>query len=156
VGRLLPGTDLIGGITKICEQYDIKTGVVTTAIGSLHKAVFKYLVPNPELKMRAGYSDPYEMDGPIEFCSGMGLICQNEKGETNVHFHGVFNTSIREGYEKVVPDYVYGGHVVEGKNPVAATLDLMILELKGVEIVRKYDEETEIPTKLDINRKCIR
>lgn len=152
VGRLLPGTDVMEGIKKICNEYGIKNGVVTTAIGSLHKAVFKYLIPNPELKMRAGYGEPYKLDGPIEFCSGMGLICQNEKGELVVHFHGVFNTSLRQGYEKVVPDYIYGGHFVEGENPVAATLDIMIVELKGVEMVRKYDEETEIPTKLDIKK----
>lgn len=150
VGRLLPGTDLIEGIKKICDEYGIKNGVVTTSIGSLHQAVFKYLVPNPKLKMRAGYGEPYVLDGPIEFCSGMGLICQDEKGELAVHFHGVFNTTIKQGYEKVVPDYIYGGHLEEGKNPVAATLDLMIVELKGVEIVRKYDEETELATRLDI------
>lgn len=150
VGRLLPGTDLIEGIAKICNDYGIKNGVVSTAIGSLHKAVFKYLIPNPELKMGAGYGEPYELDGPIEFCSGMGLICQNEKGELIVHFHGVFNTSIKKGYVKVVPEYMYGGHMEPGKNPVAATLDLMIVEVKGVEMVRKYDEETEIATKLDI------
>lgn len=150
IGRLLPGTDLIEGIEKICTDYDIKNGVVTTAIGSLQKAVFKYLIPNPKLKIGAGYGEPYELDGPIEFCSGMGLICQNENGDVNIHFHGVFNTSIKKGCEKVVPDYIYGGHIEAGKNPVAATLDIMIVEIKGVDVVRKYDEETEIATRLDI------
>ena len=99
--------------------------------------------------MRTGYGEPYELNGPIEFCTGTGLICQNEKGKLAIHFHGVFNTSMKQG-EKVVPDYIYGGHLVEGKNPVAATLDLMIVELTGINIVRKYDEETEITTRLDI------
>ena len=155
VGRLLPGTDLIDGIAKICTDNGIKYGVVTTAIGSLHKAVFKYLIPNSELKMGAGYGDPYEMDGPIEFCSGMGLICPNEKGELIIHFHGVFNTSLQKGYKEVVPDVIYGGHMEPGENPVAATVDLMIVEVKGVEMIRKYDEETEIATKLDIKETSI-
>jgi hypothetical protein len=31
-------------------------------------------------------------------------------------------------------------------------MDIMIIELKGVNITRKYDDETEIPTRLDYEK----
>ncbi|MCW3975660.1 MAG: DUF296 domain-containing protein [Candidatus Bathyarchaeota archaeon] len=151
--RLKPGTDLMGGLHKICEDYRIKNGVITCCIGSLRRTAFKFLIPNEALKLGSAYGDPYEMDGPIEFLGGQGLICELEDGNRAIHLHGLLNrTSVENGKPK--PDFVIGGDFGVGtdKNPILATMDIMIMELKGVNITRKYDDETEIPTRLDYEK----
>jgi predicted DNA-binding protein with PD1-like motif len=153
VGRLLPGTDLMEGLNKICDQYNIKNGVIVDCIGSLRKSVFKFLIPNPKLKLGSGYGDPYTLDGPIEFLGGQGIISQGEDGTRKIHLHGLVNrTSVEGGKPK--PDYVLGGDfgVPKGSNLVLATMDVTILEVKGLNIVRKMDAETEIPTRLDFEK----
>jgi len=153
VGRLLPGTDLMEGLQKICDQYNIKHGVIVDCIGSLRKAVFKFLIPNPKLKLGSGYGEPYVLDGPIEFLGGQGIITQGEDGTRKIHLHGLVNrTSVEDG--KAKPDYVLGGDfgVPSGSNLVLATMDVTIVEVKGLNIVRKMDAETEIATRLDFEK----
>lgn len=133
--RLLPGTDVIEGIEKLCDEYGMKYAFVDCAIGSLEKATFMYLVPKPEAKIKAGYCAPFELSGPIEFLGGLGIVCEGEKGERITHFHGTFSDQL---------DHVYGGHLVKGKNPTLITMDLIITEIKDVKLLRKYDPETEI------------
>jgi len=153
VGRLLPGTDLMEGLNKICDQYNIQNGVIVECIGSLRKSVFKFLIPNPKLKLGSGYGDPYTLDGPIEFLGGQGVITQGEDGKRKIHLHGLVNrTSVEEGKPK--PDDVLGGDfgVPPGSNLVLATMDVTIVEVKGLNITRKYDTETEIATRLDFEK----
>jgi len=133
--RLLPGTDVIEGIEKICEDHGIKYAFVGCSIGSLQKATFLYLVPKPEAKVKAGYTPPFELPGPIEFLGGLGLVCEGVDGERLTHFHGTVSDKL---------DHVYGGHFVKGQNLVLVTMDLVIIEVKGVKLLRKYDEETEL------------
>lgn len=153
VGRLLPGTDLMEGLNKLCDQYSIKHGVIVDCIGSLRKAVFKFLIPNPKLKLGSGYGEPYTLDGPIEFLGGQGVITLGEDGARKIHLHGLVNrTSVEGGKPK--PDYVLGGDfgVPPGSNLVLATMDITIIEVNGLNITRKYDAETEIATKLDFEK----
>lgn len=144
--RLKPGADLIEGIEKICKDFGVKNAFVCCSIGSLQKAAFQYLIPKPQLKLKTGYGEPLEVPGPIELVAGMGIVCHNEKGEMATHLHAFFS-DYRPG-----PDHGYGGHMVKGKNPILATMDLLILEVKGVDITRKYDEETEIAVALEFKR----
>ncbi len=142
VARLKPGTDLIEGIERICRDFHVRNAVVCCSIGSLQKATFQYLISKPETKLKSGYGDPLEIGGPIEFTAGMGIVCQNEKGEMVTHFHAVFSDY------RPSPDHGYGGHMVKGKNPILATMDLLILEVSGIDVIRKYDDETELSTSL--------
>ncbi len=153
VGRLLPGTDLYEGISKICDDYNIKHGIICECIGSLRQAVFKFLIPNEKLKLGSGYGEPYRLAGPIEFCGGMGIITLGEDGTRKIHFHGLFNQTRVEG-GKAKPDFILGGDfgVEKGQNRVLATMDVTILEIKGLNITRKYDSETEIATRLDFEK----
>lgn len=131
--RLLPGTDIIEGIEKICEDYSIKYAFIGCSIGSLRKASFLFAVPKPEAKVKAGYSTPLELTGPIEFLGGLGVVCEDEKGERLTHFHGTVSDKL---------DHVYGGHFMKGQNPVLTTIDLIIIEIKGAKLLRRYDDET--------------
>lgn len=133
--RLLPRTDLVEGIERICEDYEIKYAFVNCSIGSLEKATFMIVAPKPEAKIKAGYTAPFELPGPIEFLGGHGIVCKGANGERVTHFHGVISDQF---------NHVYGGHFVKGKNPILATMDLIISEVKGVKLLRKYDEETNL------------
>lgn len=44
VGRLLPGTDLIKGIKKVCWPHDVVYGNILSIIGSLTEAKIAYAV----------------------------------------------------------------------------------------------------------------
>ena len=104
--RVLPGSDMIEGIEAVCKRLDIKTG--------------------------AGYSNPMDFDGPLEFLAGQGTIGQEEKGDLFIHMHGVL--SDKDGN-------VHGGHLIKGKNPVLLTCEIMISHVEDVRMIRTYDPE---------------
>jgi hypothetical protein len=133
--RLLPGTDIVEGIEKVCDDYEIQYAFIGCSIGSLKKATFMYVVPKPEAKVNAAYSDPLEIPGPIEFLGGFGVICEGEDGERLTHFHGTVSDRL---------DHVYGGHFLKGKNPILVTMDLVIVGVEGVRFLRRYDSETDL------------
>lgn len=39
---------------------------------------------------------------------------------------------------------VFGGHIVKGYTPTLTTVDLIIFEIKNIEMLRVYDEETDL------------
>lgn len=131
--RILPGTDLIEGIEAACSEHGIKHAYVS-CFGSFQKAGYMYLVPKPEAKVGAGYGDVLTKEGPVEFLNGTGVVCQND-GAYDTHFHATMCD--KEGT-------VFGGHIVKGTTPALTTVDLIILEVVGVQMLRAYDEETDL------------
>jgi len=133
VGRLLPGTDMLNGIEAVCQRHQVKYGFISCAIGALVEATYIYPIPEEGAKVGIVYSDPVALEGPIEFLGGQGVICQSEQGEYRIHLHG--SASDKEMR-------VWGGHFVPSGNIVLATLDFIIQEVSGMEMLRKFDEET--------------
>jgi len=133
--RLLPGTDLINGLKKVCEDNGVRYGVLITAIGSLQKLTFKTFVPNEKAKLGAAYTEAEVLPGPIEILGVNGVIVETESGEVAFHLHGSF--ADKHGR-------VYGGHLVDGGNPILATLDAVIGEVTGAKIMRRYAEEADL------------
>jgi uncharacterized protein len=133
VGRLLPGTDMLNGIMAVCQQHRVKYGFISCAIGAFVEATFMYPIPKEGAKVGIVYSDPVTLKGPIEFLGGQGVIGQSEQGEYRIHLHG--SASDKEMR-------VWGGHFVPGGNIVLATLDFIIQEVSGLEMLRKFDDET--------------
>ena len=88
--RVLPGSDIIEGIEDVCKRLDIKAGAITCCIGSLQRASLLIAVPL-ENKIGAGYSNPIDFDGPLEFLAGQGTIGQEEEGDLFIHMHGVLS-----------------------------------------------------------------
>jgi hypothetical protein len=130
--RLKPGTDLIEGLIKVCDEYGIANGAILSCIGSLKRATILSPVPKEETVLGVGYGKPIEVAGPIELLVGGGLICRDPSGQTLIHFHGVISdTDLR----------LYGGHFRPGGNPVMATVEAVIGEIKGVELRREYDDQ---------------
>ena len=133
--RLLPGTDLINGLKKVCEDNGVRHGAILSAIGTLRKLTIQIFVPNEKTKLGAAYDPPQTIPGPIEIMGIQGVIFETESGEVALHLHGVFCD--KDGK-------TLGGHIVPGENPVLATLDAVIGEVAGVRMMRRYDEETDL------------
>lgn len=131
--RILPGTDLLEGIEEACRRNGIKHAYVT-AFGSFSAVGYMYLVPKPEAKVGAGYGDVFKKEGPVEFLSGTGVVCQKD-GSYDTHFHGTMCDKTGA---------VFGGHMVKGQNPTLTTIDVFILEVVGVQMLRVADEETAL------------
>ncbi|MHB0869212.1 MAG: PPC domain-containing DNA-binding protein [Chloroflexota bacterium] len=135
VARLLPGTDLVGGIMKLCQDHDIQAGIITSVMGTLQKATVYTAAPRPDLKGGIGYSDPLLVAGPIEFITGQGLLSVLESGELFLHLHGLISDLQMK---------IYGGHFSPSGNPVLSTIDVAITETVGVKVPRVFDPETEL------------
>jgi len=73
-------------------------------------------------------------DGPLEVASCTGNIALDEKGETIVHAHIVISKENGQAY---------GGHLMKGC-VVGPTAELVILEAKGIELQRRYDQKTKL------------
>jgi len=131
--RILPGTDLIPGLLKICRRYQIKSGCIVTLLGSLASARFVWPISESGSNRGVRYSAPYEIDGPLEFLGGSGIIGCLEDGETAIHLHGILSDRT---------DGFHAGHILEEGNQVLATIEVVIQELPDVEITRSLDEET--------------
>jgi predicted DNA-binding protein with PD1-like motif len=132
--RVKPGNDIIRGIEEACTILGIKTGVITCCIGSLQSACFSYLVPRDSIT-GAGYCEPVTVQGPVEILSVQGMIGEEEGGDLFVHLHGSFCD--RNGH-------THGGHLLRERNIVMFTVDIMICEVHGVRMLRRYDPQVDI------------
>jgi uncharacterized protein len=131
VGRLLPGSDLIGGLEGVCDEYSIRIAAVVFAYGSLASASFKILQrPDPS---QDAVLMPIEVSDRVEFLGGQGLVCRDPAGDRATHLHG--SVSDASGT-------VRGGHFIPGENPIYNNLDFLLEELEGVDLVRTHDPET--------------
>lgn len=132
--RLKPGTDVLPGLTEACRRAGIENGVILSAIGSLNGARFCNPVELPT-KAGYGYGETLRLTGPIELTGASGIICHDKAGHPNLHVH--VTLSDRHGN-------AHGGHLVEG-TPVLLTVDVVLAEIAGVDMVRAYDEALEVP-----------
>lgn len=133
--RLKPGTDVLLGLEEACKRAGINNGVILSAIGSLDGVCYCNPVELPEKKAGYGYGETLHLTGPIELLSGSGIICHDDKGETNLHVHVSLSDRYGTGH---------GGHLVEGTK-VLLTVDAVVAEIEGLVMGRKFDEELEVP-----------
>lgn len=132
--RLRPGTDVLLGLTEACKRNNLNNGVILSAIGSLDGV--KYCNP-VELDTKAGYGygEVLHLTGPIELTSAAGIICHDDEGNTNLHVH----VSLSDRYGTA-----HGGHLVEGTK-VLLTVDVIMAEIDGLVMGRKFNEELGVP-----------
>ena len=129
--RLLPGTDFMTGIRDLCDEHGIRHGALLSATGSLQKATFMVAAPNEKAKLGSAYSEPSVKTGPIEVLTVQGMILEDE-GKVDFHIHGSFSDKDLN---------VFGGHLVEGENPVLVTMEGVVAELSGPKLGRRSDEQ---------------
>ena len=132
--RLKPGTDVLLGLQEACERNGINNGVILSAIGSLQDPHFCNPVELPT-KAGYGYGETLHLTGPIELTNASGIICHDDEGNTNLHVH--MTLTDRHGN-------AHGGHLVEGTK-VLLTVDVILAEIEGLVMGRKFDEELEVP-----------
>ena len=133
--RFHPGDDVLLSLQKLCEEQNLKNGIILSAIGSLDGAAFFDPVQLPDKKAGYGYSEAVTIQGPIELTNASGMICHDADGEVLLHVHISLSDRYGNGH---------GGHLIEG-NKVLLTVDMVLGELEGIDMGRKYDEELEVP-----------
>ncbi len=133
--RLRPGTDVLKGLEEACKRNNINNGVILSAIGSLDGVHYCNVVELPEKKAGYGYGEVLHLTGPIELTGATGIICHDDEGNTNLHVH----MSLSDRYGNA-----HGGHLVEGTK-VLMTVDVILAEVEGLVMGRKFDEELEVP-----------
>lgn len=126
IGRLPSGVDLVGAITRIANEEEIKVGTVVVH-GSVQRAVVT--VQNQESKL----SETVERDGGWEIAAMSGTISQF-KGRSLARLNGVL--AHHNGT-------VIGGTVAIGT--VVHACEVVITELQGATLSRDFDLETGLP-----------
>ena len=132
--RLKPGTDVLLGLEEACKANGINNGVILSAIGSLRDPHFCDVVELPT-KAGYGYGETLHLTGPIELTNASGIICHDDEGNTNLHVH--MTVTDRHGN-------AHGGHLVEGTQ-VLLTVDVILAEIEGLVMGRKFNEELGVP-----------
>ncbi len=133
VKHLPTNEDLIGCIKKICVENGIRCGQILSVIGSIRHLTIECIVVSDESESGFGFGPPRVIPGPMQILGLSGIIFEDEDGEMDTHIHGTFTDS---------DGNIYGGHVLEGENPVAVRLSIVIGEIAGVNLMEKKDQES--------------
>ena len=135
--RMAPGDDLFGTTLKICQEKNVKAGVILSVAASLQKAVLRNVWQFP---------DPFPINdecriftpigGPLELLQMSGNITQTEAGEPYLHAH----VTISMGRPEAT---CFGGHLVEGCT-IFSTCEMVIAELADISFMRLMDKHTRV------------
>lgn len=133
--RLPPGTDVFQGIVEICKQYNIKNGVILSALGSWKKASFCNPVTLPNGKPGYGSTTVLSGNGFYELLNFSGMISHDESGNILPHVHLTVSDELGNAH---------GGHLVEGCE-VLLTTDIVIGICADIIMGRRFDEDLGVP-----------
>lgn len=133
VGRLMKDVDLFDGIKEVCRRFDIQAAQFQ-CIGSLTHATYVQLEKTSDGGLQ--YSPKIVSDTEVELLNGTGFVGYDLNGEIDVHFHGMFVDCNKQ---------ICGGHFLDGENPVAITIEFILLPIEDVELKRGPDQLTNIP-----------
>ena len=128
--RLLPGQDIVEGVTELIKENGITSGTVT-AIGSLRSATVVWPKSMEFTENPMDVAVFHKMEGPVELGVGHGVFGTDEDGEVVMHIHGLIMD--KDGNMRC-------GNLVPGSAPVLATVDLTIQEMGDMELVPTLDK----------------
>lgn len=131
--RLRPGTDVFQGIIDVCKHYELKNGIIMSALGSWKKV--KFCNPTNLPTGKIGYGEPTVLEGNYALVGLSGMICHDTDGNILPHVH--LTISDKQGN-------VYGGHMLSGCE-VLFTTDILFGEFAGIVMGRRFDEELGVP-----------
>lgn len=136
VARLKPGSDLLQSLQDIASKEGIEGGVVLSGVGLLKKARLRNCRSLPEAFPITDANRAYlSFKRPLEILSISGNISKLE-GRHLVHAH------VTLSYVEDDLITVIGGHLLEGCN-VYGFAEIVIMELEGIEMEKRFDEETK-------------
>ncbi|MCM2503146.1 DNA-binding protein [Aureimonas altamirensis] len=132
--RIHPDRDLLESVEEVCRAHDISCGVITTSIGSFRRLAMHY-VDRVEPTKEEGYTRQLVLEGPFSLIAGQGIVAPSlQPGRLDIHYHCVASGK---------DNRFYGGHVEPGTITLT-TLDLVIQEIHGIDIVRGRDPQTGV------------
>ncbi|MFH2028044.1 MAG: DUF296 domain-containing protein [Nanoarchaeota archaeon] len=124
VARLKHGQEMIGQIEKICIKHNIHSAYIPTIIGGLEEAdLVSMQQSEPKLKNKQ-----IKHRGPFEVQGSGTISLKDNKPFPHIHIN-----LARFGNEAL------SGHLVSAK--IALFIEIMIVELKGINMVRVSDPE---------------
>ncbi|WP_262173924.1 PPC domain-containing DNA-binding protein [Saccharococcus sp. Marseille-Q5394] len=132
-GRFMKGIDLFEGVKGVCQEFGVEAAQFQ-CLGSLEYATYVQLDRKEDNTLY--YSSETVTDTPVELLSGTGFVGLDTEGKLEVHFHGMFVDCNKN---------LNGGHFIDGKNPVAVTIEFALLPLNGIRMQRGLDEIYGIP-----------
>jgi predicted DNA-binding protein with PD1-like motif len=134
VARLVAHVDLLTAIVTLCKKYNFKAAAITVCFGSLASAGYEVIAKDENDPLGARLGAPLHMDGPLQLLSAQGTVSYEEKsGELVAHLHGAFIDK---------DAVVHGGHFLVEKCPVLRTMEIVIQEIVGIAITRRYNPVT--------------
>ena len=135
VARVKPGSDLLRSLQKIAAEEGITSGVIVSGVGLLKHARLRNCKSLPDEYPITDVNRTFlSFEKPLEILSISGNVTLAE-GEPLVHAH--LTLSSVEGDEITV----IGGHLIEGCE-IFGFSEFAIMELEGLEMVKRFDEET--------------
>jgi len=135
VARVKPGSDLLRSLQKIAVEEGITSWVIVSGVGLLKQARLRNCKSLPEEYPITDTNRTFlSFEKPLEILSISGNITLAE-GKPLVHAHLTLS-SVEEGEITVI-----GGHLIKGC-VVFGFSEFAILELEGIEMVKRFDEET--------------
>lgn len=132
-GRFMKGIDLFEGIKEVCKGFGVEAAQFQ-CLGSLEYATYVQLNQNADGSLQ--YSNENVTETPVELLSGTGFVGLDMEGQPEVHFHGMFVDCDKN---------LNGGHFLDGKNPVAVTIEFILFPLNDIRMQRGLDEIYGIP-----------
>ena len=136
VARVAPGSDINKALIKIVEEEKIEYGLILGGAASLRKTVLRN--PHgfvPQFPINDDYRRETTLDGPLEMVSIDGNISRNDQGKAVIHAHISVSSASLDGMS-------YGGHLIDG-SIVYTTCEIALAEVKGMKLLRKFDDETQ-------------
>lgn len=133
IARLKPGQELVEGLSKILKEKKIKAGYIPVLLGGFKnlKIVSMAFGENED----SPKSIEKEYREPLEYF-GIGTIAEIE-GKPSIHIH---LTAAQAGNKAIA------GHLVSGE--IVLLTEVVIVEVKGVKMIRKEDPEIPGPYRL--------
>jgi predicted DNA-binding protein with PD1-like motif len=136
VARVKPGSDLLSSLQKIAAEEGITSGVIVSGVGLLKQARLRNCKSLPEEYPITDTNRTFlSFERPLEILSISGNVTLAE-GEPLVHAH--LTLSSVKGDEITI----IGGHLIEGC-VIFGFSEFAILELEGIEMAKRFDEETQ-------------
>jgi len=136
IGKVLPvqlptGEDLITSLKKACRDNGIRYAAILSTVGSLRQLTIENVIVSKTSRTGTDFGPPKVFPGPLQVMSLEGFIYESAKGEMDHHIHGLFADTDSK---------IYGGHLIEGGNPIQTRLVILVGEIAGVRMVERLEE----------------
>jgi uncharacterized protein len=134
--RLGPGEDVLPAMERLLLDADLTNGAIVSGVASLQHASVRNIFRFPEQwPIQPDMRKQTTVPGPLEILAMQGNVAPKPDGGLFIHCHVGFSVG-------APPAATYGGHLIED-TIVGTTCELYIAELRGIDVRRVHDPETQ-------------